>query len=322
MNHCIKRANGKAAHPIRQRLSGPYPAIFIGGCAGTAARSWVGDLLPGGSAAWTHSSAPWATLAVNLAGAFLLGLLTAALASRFPNADPRIRLLLGTGLLGSFTTYGTFAAEVEAATPTTGAVYAAGSILCGLFWEPKPPEEHRNRIPEAATQRQPKSQWQNYRYMEQQNHQTSGQATIRPGKRHDRDRSRGRHRRCVPRKFRRSSSAQLPSAALGDLRRERRRLFPLGSGDVGPRNQRPGCSTSGDNRIFRWFHNVFNRHARRRGTDARGAQTGGSSHRSRNAHFGTAFVHRRVGLGIGPLTLFASLPGSSPHSCRRFDGVG
>jgi CrcB-like protein len=133
VNHCIKRANRKAARPIRQRLSGPYPAIFIGGCAGTAARSWVGDLLPGGSAAWTHSSAPWATLAVNLAGAFLLGLLTAVLASRFPNADPRIRLLLGTGLLGSFTTYGTFAAEVKAATPTTGAVYAAGSILCGLL---------------------------------------------------------------------------------------------------------------------------------------------------------------------------------------------
>ena len=117
---------------LARRLTGPYAAVFAGGCAGTALRAWIGEILPGGAKAWTFA-VPWATLAVNLAGSFLLGLLAGLLTSRFRRADPRVRLLLGTGLLGSFTTYGTFAAEVEAATTAQAAAYAAGSIACGLL---------------------------------------------------------------------------------------------------------------------------------------------------------------------------------------------
>lgn len=117
---------------LARRLTGPYAAVFAGGCAGTALRAWIGELLPGGAQAWA-SAIPWATLTVNLAGAFLLGLLAGLLARRFPRADPRVRLLLGTGFLGSFTTYGTFAAEVEAATTAQATAYAAGSIVCGLL---------------------------------------------------------------------------------------------------------------------------------------------------------------------------------------------
>ena len=117
---------------LARRLTGPYAAVFAGGCAGTALRAWIGEILPSGAQAWA-CAIPWATLAVNLAGAFLLGLLAGLLARRFPRADPRVRLLLGTGFLGSFTTYGTFAAEVEAATTAQAAAYAAGSIACGLL---------------------------------------------------------------------------------------------------------------------------------------------------------------------------------------------
>lgn len=117
---------------LARRLTGPYAAVFAGGCAGTALRAWIGEILPSGAQAWA-CAIPWATLAVNLAGAFFLGLLAGLLARRFPRADPRVRLLLGTGFLGSFTTYGTFAAEVEAATTAQAAAYAAGSIACGLL---------------------------------------------------------------------------------------------------------------------------------------------------------------------------------------------
>lgn len=117
---------------LARRLTGPYAAVFAGGCAGTALRAWIGEILPSGAQAWA-CAIPWATLTVNLAGAFLLGLLAGLLARRFPRADPRVRLLLGTGFLGSFTTYGTFAAEVEAATTAQAAAYAAGSIACGLL---------------------------------------------------------------------------------------------------------------------------------------------------------------------------------------------
>lgn len=47
------------------------------------------------------------TIIVNIVGALLLGFLVAML------PDPRVRTVLGTGLLGSFTTYGAFAAEIR-----------------------------------------------------------------------------------------------------------------------------------------------------------------------------------------------------------------
>ena len=51
-------------------------------------------------------SFPWATLAVNLAGSFLIGLFY-AWSARF-NLSPEVRLLLTTGLCGGFTTFSTF----------------------------------------------------------------------------------------------------------------------------------------------------------------------------------------------------------------------
>jgi CrcB protein len=58
-----------------------------------------------------HSSVfPWATLLVNLLGSFLIGFLWGYLDRVFVTTG--IRLLIFVGLLGSFTTYSTYAFDV------------------------------------------------------------------------------------------------------------------------------------------------------------------------------------------------------------------
>jgi CrcB protein len=68
---------------------------------------------------------------VNVAGAFALGLLLAALARRGPDRGRRrmLRLLLGTGLLGGFTTYSTLAVDTAGLLGAGGLVAGGGSAL-------------------------------------------------------------------------------------------------------------------------------------------------------------------------------------------------
>jgi CrcB protein len=77
--------------------------ICLGGAAGTGARY----LLSGWLLRAAGPGFPWGTLAVNVIGSFLLGLimqvsLTTGLIS------PTLRLALTTGVMGGFTTYSTF----------------------------------------------------------------------------------------------------------------------------------------------------------------------------------------------------------------------
>lgn len=76
-------------------------AVFAGGCAGGLARYAVTRSWPAGA-----GQLPWSTLLVNGSGALLLGLLLAVLERRGP---AYLRPLLGTGLLGSWTTFGAVA---------------------------------------------------------------------------------------------------------------------------------------------------------------------------------------------------------------------
>jgi CrcB protein len=68
---------------------------------------------------------PWGTLAVNLAGSFLLGLLaTGATVHAVPGS---VTALLGTGLCGALTTYSTFAYETVRLATTRTRFYAAAN---------------------------------------------------------------------------------------------------------------------------------------------------------------------------------------------------
>jgi len=73
---------------------------------------------------------PWATIAVNLSGAFLLGALMAA------SLHTETLLFLGTGLLGGFTTMSTFGVEtvslIKDDSTTAAAVYVGLNLLAPI----------------------------------------------------------------------------------------------------------------------------------------------------------------------------------------------
>jgi CrcB protein len=79
--------------------------VGIGGFLGSVCRYLVG-LIP----LKEQTSFPFKTFAINIAGAFLLGLLS-AYAAKNPNTSPRLLLLLKVGVCGGFTTFSTFAYE-------------------------------------------------------------------------------------------------------------------------------------------------------------------------------------------------------------------
>jgi CrcB protein len=77
--------------------------ICLGGAAGTGARY----LLSGWLLRAAGPGFPWGTLAVNVIGSFLLGLIMqVALATDL--LSPTLRLTLTTGVMGGFTTYSAF----------------------------------------------------------------------------------------------------------------------------------------------------------------------------------------------------------------------
>lgn len=89
----------------------PFPPLLlvlaaaVGGACGAVCR-WAVD------AAWPAGDGfPWSTLAINVSGSFLLALLPAVPAVR---QRPALPVLLGTGVLGGWTTLSTYAEQGRA----------------------------------------------------------------------------------------------------------------------------------------------------------------------------------------------------------------
>lgn len=106
-----------------------YALVALGGALGSMARYATQSL----AQARLGVGFPWGTLAVNLVGAALMGLLMGALAGRgSPTA-----LFLGTGVLGGFTTYSAFNQEVlnlaMGGEAGKAALYAGGTLLGALL---------------------------------------------------------------------------------------------------------------------------------------------------------------------------------------------
>lgn len=103
--------------------------VVIGGAIGVSARAAL--TLPA-EAADSPLVVPAVTLAVNLVGALLLGVLLGALGDRLP----RLRAFAGTGVLGGFTTYSAFAVQTvttSSAAPVVGLAFAVVSVFGGAL---------------------------------------------------------------------------------------------------------------------------------------------------------------------------------------------
>ncbi len=101
----------------------------------------TGPLMGDRLGTWAASAAdgervrmPWAVLIVNLAGCLVVGVVAALLIDR--PAEDRLRLLIVTGFLGSFTTFSAFGLDtlelLRAGEPRLAALYAGLSVIGGV----------------------------------------------------------------------------------------------------------------------------------------------------------------------------------------------
>ena len=79
---------------------------------------------------------PWSTLATNVAGCFAIGVLMVLVVERL-SSSRLVRPFFGTGLLGGFTTFSTYAVDTRellaAGRPAVAAAYLLGTLVLGLL---------------------------------------------------------------------------------------------------------------------------------------------------------------------------------------------
>ena len=102
-------------------------AVALGGGFGAWLRFVASRLIPAGSF-------PFATLTINIVGSFAMGLLAGWLARQGGNES--VRLLLGVGVLGGFTTFSAFSLEVvtlaQRGALGAAALYVGASLAGGI----------------------------------------------------------------------------------------------------------------------------------------------------------------------------------------------
>ncbi len=106
--------------------------VFLGGGAGAACRYSIGRLV----GRRYHGAFPLATVAINVSGCFVMGLLLTLLARTYHDvALPSA--LLATGFLGGYTTFSTYALESVVLHADSKALLAlvnlVGSVAAGLL---------------------------------------------------------------------------------------------------------------------------------------------------------------------------------------------
>lgn len=101
--------------------------VAIGGVAGSLLRASVGSAVAHPTTGW-----PWSTVIVNVVGSGALAFVLVLLLERFPRARLP-RPLIGTGLIGGFTTFSTFAVDTvhlsRGGRPVMAVLYVVATLI-------------------------------------------------------------------------------------------------------------------------------------------------------------------------------------------------
>lgn len=107
--------------------------VAAGGATGAVARYLLGvQAMRSLGAGW-----PYGTLAANVVGGLLMGVLAAVLSLRGGADQEKWRLLLGVGVLGGFTTFSAYSLEValmiDRRAYGQAALYSVGSVVLSIL---------------------------------------------------------------------------------------------------------------------------------------------------------------------------------------------
>jgi fluoride exporter len=107
----------------------PYLLVGVGGFIGATARFVVARLV----GALFETSFPLGTFVINISGSFLLGILATIAAQKVMPHSEAMRLALGVGFLGAFTTFSTFELETHALFDDGSWAIAVANMVASLF---------------------------------------------------------------------------------------------------------------------------------------------------------------------------------------------
>jgi len=105
--------------------------VAVGGALGSVLRFLVSNWF----VAKVGPGFPWATLTINVSGAFVIGFVLEVAATR-AGFSPYLRIFLATGILGGYTTFSTYAFEAYTLGTNdliiSSVLYAVGSLVLGV----------------------------------------------------------------------------------------------------------------------------------------------------------------------------------------------
>lgn len=107
----------------------PYLLVGLGGFVGSIARFLVGRCV----GVLFDTRFPLGTFLINMSGSFLLGIVGTLVAERVWPSSDAVRLALGIGFLGAYTTFSTFELETHALLEDGSWLLAAANMIASLL---------------------------------------------------------------------------------------------------------------------------------------------------------------------------------------------